>query len=137
MTVSTGFVVVATIAILAEALVLFVAFFDPGLRYKVTASRSEPLDSPGFLYGLEALTDAKINRHTKLEVFTNGENFYTAELETISAAQKTINLEAYIFQAGEVARRFRDALTERARAGIRVKVVLDALGSLGTTDGFF
>ena len=135
-TVSTGFVVVATIAILAQALVLFVAFFDPGLRYKVSASKSESLDSPEFLYGLEALTDAKINRHTKLEVFTNGENFYPAELEAIRAARQSVNLEAYIFKRGEVGHLFVDALAERARAGVHVNLLVDALGSLGLTNAF-
>ena len=49
---------------------------------------------------------------------TNAENFYSAELEAIRSAQKSVNLEAYIFQKGEVARRFVDAFAERARAGV-------------------
>jgi cardiolipin synthase A/B len=135
--VSTGFVVLATIAILLQALLLFVAFFDPGLRYRISLHGAESLDSPEFLHSLEAITDAKINHHTGLRVFTNGEHFYEAELQAISAAKTTVNLEAYIFQQGEVARRFTDALTERARAGVKVKVVLDALGSLSTTERYF
>ncbi len=137
MTVSTGFVVVATLAILLQALVIFVAFFDPGLRYKVSLRGVRKLDSPEFLHTLEAIVDAKINHHTALRVFTNGENFYEAELEAIGAAQRTVNLEAYIFQEGEVARRYAQALAERARAGVQVNLVLDALGSLGTTNRFF
>ena len=136
-TVSTGFVVVATIAILLQALVIFVAFFDPGLRYKISLQGVEKLDSPEFLHSLEAITDAKINHHTGLQVLTNGENYYEAELEAIRAAKQTINLEAYIFQAGEVAKRTTDALTARARAGVQVNVVLDALGSLSTTNRYF
>jgi cardiolipin synthase A/B len=137
MTVSTGFVVIATLAILAQSLVLFVALFDPGLRYRINPARGESLDSPEFLYQLEALTDAKLNRHTTLEVFTNGESFYPAELEAIRAARRSVNLENYIFQTGEVARQVVEALTERARAGVRVNVVLDALGSLSTSDSYF
>lgn len=137
MTVSTGFVVIATLAILAQSLVLFVALFDPGLRYRISPARGESLDSPEFLYQLEALTDAKLNRHTSLEVFTNGESFYPAELEAIRAARRSVNLENYIFQTGEVARQVVEALTDRARAGVRVNVVLDALGSLSTRDSYF
>jgi cardiolipin synthase len=137
MTVSTGFVVIATLAILAQSLVLFVALFDPGLRYRISPARGESLDSPEFLYQLEALTDAKLNRHTSLEVFTNGESFYPAELEAIRAARRSVNLENYIFQTGEIARQVVEALTERARAGVRVNVVLDALGSLSTSDSYF
>ena len=137
MTVSNGFVAIATIAILLQALVLFVAFFDPGLRYRIQQTASQKLDSPEFLHNLEAITDAKVNRHTTLEVLTNGETFYQAELEAIGAAGKTIDLEAYILQAGEVTGRFIEALTERARAGVQVNVVMDALGSLGTTNRQF
>ncbi|HKC70304.1 MAG TPA: phospholipase D-like domain-containing protein, partial [Terriglobales bacterium] len=137
MTVSTGFVVIATVAIVAQSLVLFVAFFDPGLRYKISSTRGESLDSPEFLYQLEALTDAKLNRHTTLEVFTNGESFYPAELAAIRGARRSVNLEAYIFQTGQVAGQFVEALAERARAGVRVNVVLDALGSLATTASYF
>ena len=137
MTVSTGFVVIATLAIVAQSLVLFVAFFDPGLRYKISSTRGEALDSPEFLYQLEALTDAKLNRHTTLEVFTNGESFYPAELEAIRGARRSVNLENYIFQTGQVAGQFVEALAERARSGVRVNVVLDALGSLATTASYF
>jgi cardiolipin synthase len=137
MTVSTGFMVIATIAILFLGLVVFVAFFDPGIRYKIRKSAGQRLDSDEFRHGLEAITDAKINRHTTLEVLTNGENFYEAELQAIRAAQKTISLEAYILQTGEVTQRFVEALTERARSGVSVKVVMDALGSLGTSDKYF
>src|SRR5438477_6940795 len=126
MAVSTGFVVIATLAILAQSLVLFVAFFGPGLRYKISPARGETLDSPEFLYQLEALTDAKLNRHTTLEVLTNGESFYPAELEAIRAARRSVNLENYIFQRGKLADQFIAALNERARAGVRVNVVLDA-----------
>jgi cardiolipin synthase A/B len=135
-TVSTGFFVVAIIAIVAETLVLLAAFFEPHLRYKISHARTESLDSDDFLYMLEALTDAKINRRTGLEVLTNGTQYYEAELEAIRGAQRTINMEAYIFQKGEVTRRFVEALAERARAGVRVNVVLDALGSMGTTDDY-
>ena len=136
-TVSTGFLVVATLAILAQSIVLFVAFFGRGLRYHISSPGSQSLDSEDFLYGLEALTDAKLNTHTRLEVFTNGENFYEAELETIQGATNHVHLEAYIFQKGEIAKRFVDALTEKARQGVEVRVVLDGLGSLGCPLSYF
>ncbi len=46
-------------------------------------------------------------------------------------------LEAYIFQKGEVATKFLDALTERARAGVKVRLVLDAVGCLCTRWSLF
>jgi cardiolipin synthase A/B len=135
-TVSTAFVVLAVLAIVAQAIVIFVALFDGGPRYKVSAPSSDSLESDGFLYMLEALTDSKVNRHTTLEVLTNGENFYDAELQAIAAAQSTINLEAYIFHRGDVAGRYVQALAERARAGVKVNVLFDGLGSSTTTESY-
>ena len=52
-------------------------------------------------------------------------------IDAIRAASETISLECYIFETGEVADRFIDALRERAGAGVHVTIVLDALGSFG------
>jgi cardiolipin synthase A/B len=136
-TVSTGFMVVAILAILAQSVILIVAFFGRGLGYKISSPNSQPLESPEFLYMLEALTDAKVNTHTKLQVFTNGENFYEAELDRIRNARKSVHLEAYIFQAGEIAKRVVAALTAKALEGVEVRVVLDGLGSLGMKSSYF
>ncbi|MEP7273382.1 MAG: cardiolipin synthase [Acidobacteriota bacterium] len=134
---STTFLVIAIVAILAQSLVLFLALFEPGLDYKISTEPREPLDSGDFLRMLESLTDSKGHRKTSLEVLANGEVFYEAELAAIKAARHTINLEAYIFEKGEVGRRFVEALTERARAGVRVSVVLDAIGSFAVRESFF
>lgn len=136
-TVSTGFVVVAYLAIAAAGLVIFVGLFDPGLRYKISAPTSEQIDSEEFLFQLEALTDSKVNRAFAFEVLTNGPCFYEAELAAIAAARRSVNLEAYIFQKSEVGQRYVDALTERALAGVKVNIVLDALGSASTTEKYF
>jgi len=136
-TVSTGFVVVAILCMIAVAAVILVGLFGGGVRYKVSAPGPEALDSEPFLYQLEALTDSKINRATTLEVLTNGDNFYHAELHAIRAARRTVNLEAYIFERGEIGCRFVELLAERARAGVRVNVLLDALGSAGLSDSAF
>ena len=136
-TVSVGFVVVAYVAIAAAALVIFTALFAPGLSYKISAPSSENNTSEDFLDTLEVLTDSKVNCSTGLEVLTNGPAFYEAELAAISAAQRSICLEAYIFNEGEIAKRYVEVLTVRVHAGVNVNIVLDALGSLKTSRKFF
>lgn len=136
-TVSTSFIVIAYLSIIAMAVVIFVALFDPGLRYRVSASPSHSNDSEEFLHMLQALVDAKANQATQLTVLTNGPTFYEAELEAIQAAERSVNLEAYIFQKGEIAQRFVTALADRARAGVTVNVVLDGVGSAGIRKSFF
>ena len=136
-TVSTSFIVIAYLSIIAMAVLIVVALFDPGLRYRVSASPSHSNDSEEFLHMLQALVDAKANQSTQLTVLTNGPAFYEAELEAIQAAKRSVNLEAYIFQKGEIAQRFVTALTDRARAGVKVNLVLDGVGSAGIREKFF
>jgi cardiolipin synthase len=134
---STAFLVIALIAILMQSFMLFLALFEPGLDYKIKTPPPEPLESEDFLRILEATTDAKAQPRTSVEVLTNADVYYEAELQAIRAAKHSVNLEAYIFQKGEVARRFVEALTERARAGIEVRMVLDAIGSFATWNSYF
>ena len=54
-----------------------------------------------------------------------------------SKAKRSVNLEAYIFQREKSTRRFVDAITERARAGVKVNIVLDAIGSFATWNSYF
>src|SRR4051794_1142759 len=136
-TISNTFVVFACLAMLAQAIFIIVAFFGPSPRYKIALPSSESVSSDQFVWNLEAITDAKLNHCNKIEVFTNGNNFYEAELQAISQAKKNINLEAYIFQEGDIAKRFVDALTERARAGVKINLTIDGLGSLGTKNSYF
>jgi cardiolipin synthase A/B len=133
---STAFLVIALIAIAAQTYLIFLFLFEPGLRYEVVTTRV-PLDSAEFLCTLEAITDARLHCRNQVEVLTNGEVYYEAELAAIRAARRSVNLEAYIFQRGEVTRRFLEALTECAKAGIRVNLVLDAVGCFITWNSYF
>ncbi|HYP02537.1 MAG TPA: hypothetical protein VER76_20265, partial [Pyrinomonadaceae bacterium] len=103
---SNTFLVIAIIAIVAQSLLLFLALFEPGLNYKIAQPASCPPDSEEFMRIIEALTDAHVTRHSSIEAFTNGENYYEAELEALRRAERNINLEAYIFQKGKVADEF-------------------------------
>ncbi|HEX5707794.1 MAG TPA: phospholipase D-like domain-containing protein [Pyrinomonadaceae bacterium] len=131
------FTVAATISIFVLGFLLFLALFEPGLAYKISAAPPASLDSPDFLRILEALTDSKVNSCTHVEVLTNGEIYYEAELQALREARRSINLEAYIFQKGEVTRRFLEVLTERARAGVEVRLVLDWVGSFASWNSYF
>jgi cardiolipin synthase len=128
--------VLAVLCLLIVAFLVFLILFEPGLEYKVDAPAA-PVDSDRFARLLGALTDAALRRDSHVQVLTNGDQFYEAELEAIRSARSTINLEAYIFYKGEIGRRFLDALTERARAGVKVKLILDWIGSFTTWDDYF
>jgi len=127
------FLLVITISGIAlQALLLILALFEPGLEYRIAEPPSCPLDSDEFTRMLAVLAEAEPQPGTGVQVLTNGDQFYEAELAAIAAAKSHVCLEAYIFQKGEIATRFIQALTERARAGVKVRIVLDAVGSFNT-----
>src|SRR5688572_33473598 len=106
---------------------VLVLLFTPRIDYHSTA----PLrpDSDDFLHVIQYTCQAAIHRQNKVEIFTNGAQFYPAMRDAIRAAQTSVNLEAYIFQPGDAADMLLDAIIERANAGVEVRVVLDSIGS--------
>jgi cardiolipin synthase A/B len=130
----TGVAVLGIVALVLVASSLIGGLIGPMPKYELTDRNDlPPNDSERFLQVLEALSDAQVNRTGTLEVLTNGPSFYPAELDAIRNASQSVNIEAYIFQRGKIADQYLAALTERARAGVRVNLVLDAFGSAGTT----
>lgn len=134
---SAAFIVVAIIAIALQAFTLFLALFEPTLRYKIARPPRFPIGSERFIELIGAIADARVHRDTRVAVLTNGDQFYEAELEAIRGALHNINLEAYIFDRGELTARFLEALTAKAREGVRVSMVLDAAGCLTTWNSYF
>jgi cardiolipin synthase A/B len=121
------------LAIVFLLLMLYFALFEKGLPYRVGRPPSDPLDSQRFRRTLSALAGGTLYAANQVQVLANGEVFYDAELQAICDARDSVHLEAYIFQRGEVTRRFLRALAERAAAGVAVHVVLDAVGCFLTT----
>jgi cardiolipin synthase len=111
------------------AWLIVVTLFTPAVPYHVET----PLDpeSEQFVRVLESACQARLQPGNRIEIFTNGSSFYPAMLDVISSARESINLECYIFKRGDIGDRFVSALRERARAGVRVTIVLDAIGSFG------
>jgi cardiolipin synthase A/B len=75
-------------------------------------------------------------RGHRLRLLRSGAEAYPAMLEAIAAARRNVHLETYILRADRTGRRFGDALRERARAGVEVRLLYDAFGALGLDDDF-
>ncbi len=73
----------------------------------------------------------------RLEHHADSPRALQAMLELIGAAGRWIHFENYIIRADRTGRRFAEALADRARAGVRVRVLHDALGSIGTPRGYW
>lgn len=123
-------------ASLTMAALLFMVLFEPGLAYR-TPGQVPAATSPGFLDLLGSAVEQAPLVPGETLLVPEGAAFYPAELALIRSARQDIALEAFIFHATPVGERFLAALTERARAGVKVRVVVDAVGSVLTPDSFF
>lgn len=73
----------------------------------------------------------------EVEPLTSGTEFLQALLREIYRAERYIHLQYYIFEDDAVGRLVRDALIDKARAGVEVKVLYDDVGSWHTRKAFF
>ncbi len=87
------------------------------------------LQSHEFLTSVVGTTGVPFLKDNKITILNNGDQFYPAMLEAVANATSSITMEAYIYWAGGIGTRFAEAFAERARDGVRVKLLLDAVGS--------
>jgi cardiolipin synthase A/B len=87
------------------------------------------IDSPEFVGTVAGASGSPFLDGNSLELLNNGDAFYPPMLAAIKGARHSITIEAYIYWAGEIGRRFADALAAKAREGVPVKILLDAVGS--------
>ena len=92
------------------------------------------VDSTEFQNTIEGVTGMPFVGGNRVALFNNGDEFYPAMPQAIESAKQSITMEQYIYWDGEVGRRFAEAFAEKARQGVEVKLLLDAIGSatLGT-----
>jgi cardiolipin synthase A/B len=74
---------------------------------------------------------APLRRHNSVRLLKDAPDNYPAWLEAIRAARRTIHFEMYIIHEDDQGRLFADALIERARKGVRVRLLYDWVGGLG------
>ena len=77
---------------------------------------------------LEALLGVPATEGNDLTLLRNGDQIFPAMLEAIGAATETIDFLTFVYWKGDIAQEFAHALAERARAGVRVRVLIDAIG---------
>jgi cardiolipin synthase len=86
--------------------------------------------SDAFVASAAAYLNVPVYRGGTVELLQNGDAFFPAMLDAIRAARETVNFEVYIFEADGIGGKFVDALSERARAGVEVRLLVDWFGSL-------
>jgi cardiolipin synthase len=111
-------------------------FFGPQPTFTISEDLEVPLDSEAFLQFLSIVTDGTLRR-SRLRRLLNGAQFYPEYLAAIRSAQPAINMEFYEFLPGKVSSGILGALAERARAGVEVRLIVDAVGSSETPSRYF
>ena len=73
----------------------------------------------------------------RVDLLVDGAATYDALLEAVRGARDHVHLEYYIYHPDQSGTALRDALVERARAGVKVRLLLDAVGSSKAPQRFF
>lgn len=93
-------------------------------------TRQYDTHDPQFRRSMGVLLGPPILEGNKVEVLVNGDQIFPAMLAAIRQAERTITFETYIYWSESIGREFSEALSERARAGVKVHVMLDFMGSI-------
>ncbi|MGW0399737.1 phospholipase D-like domain-containing protein [Streptomyces sp. NPDC003002] len=78
---------------------------------------------------LERLIGIAATEGNALTALRNGDEIFAAMLAGIRRAEHTVDMMTFVYWRGDIARQFAQALAERARAGVRVRLLLDGFGS--------
>jgi cardiolipin synthase len=84
---------------------------------------------PQFVRTMNVLLGPALMPGNRTQALLNGDQIFSDMLKAIRGAQKTITFEMYIYWKGSIGEEFTQALVERAQAGVKVHVLIDALGS--------
>ena len=126
--------ILATIVLTLLAGLIFINFAGPEKKIESSIAHLYSADDPQFKRSMGLmLGPALVDGNTATELI-NGDQIFPSMLQAIRAARKTILFETYIYWSGEIGDEFAAALSERARAGVKVHVLLDGLGSAKIDD---
>jgi cardiolipin synthase A/B len=121
--------VAATIIATLVVVVLVINFHTPEKKVQHQVRHLYAVADPQFEREMGTLLGPAILADNKITALQNGDEIFPAMLKAIRAAQSTINFETYIYWSGRTGEEFAQALIERARAGVKVHLMLDWLGS--------
>jgi cardiolipin synthase len=93
-------------------------------------------DDDQFVRTMGTMLGSPVVPGNRVEVLVNGDEIFPAMLEALRAARSTITFEMYIYWSGSVGKAFADVLAERARAGVKVHVLIDGVGSGKIEDAY-
>ena len=124
-----GLYVLAGVVIAVVGFLLYINLGGGEKRIERRLERLYSLDDPRFAQELSVLLGPPVVDGNRYRALHNGDAIFPPMLAAIRGAQRTITFETYIYWAGDIGREFAAALAERARAGVKVHLLLDWVGS--------
>lgn len=127
------------IGVIAFASVMSALFFAVGHKPAEVYTDSDvpAVRSNEFSTALATIVSAPVEHGGTISIFNNGDEFVPALLESINGAERTINFSVYIWSSGEFSAQLLRALEKKQREGVKVRVLLDGLGSIKVADEDF
>jgi cardiolipin synthase len=119
----------ATIAITLAMVVVVINFHTPEKRIEHQVKHLYSVRDAQFEREMGTLLGPAILSGNQITALQNGDEIFPAMLKAIREAKTTIDFETYIYWAGQTGAQFALALVERSRAGVKVHLMLDWLGS--------
>ncbi len=109
---------------------LFIArnFFPPEKKVRHRIKADYAVGDDEFVRTMGHLLGPPLVEGNRIQPLENGEQIFPAMLEAIRSARRTITFENFLWKEGEVTEAFATALADRARAGVKVHFLQDALG---------
>ena len=92
---------------------------------------------PGVVRDLTSIAEKVPTYGNDIRVFHTGDALYNSMLTDIKTAICRVSFEVYMFESDETGHRFARALSERARAGVKVRLIYDSAGSLNADNRIF
>src|SRR5665213_3108530 len=117
--------IVATLVVV----ILVINFRTPEKKIQHQVQHLYAVADAQFEREMSTLLGPTILTGNKITALQNGDEIFPAMLKAIRSAQYTINFETYIYWSGHIGDQFAQALIERSRAGVKVHLMLDWLGS--------
>ncbi len=87
------------------------------------------LDATYYRHSLEYALGIPFSDHNQIEILQNGAEIFPSMLAAIRAAEESIDFVTFVYWGGNIAREYADALADKAREGVVVRVLLDSFGA--------
>jgi cardiolipin synthase len=123
-------IALGSIAAFAVAALLVTNWVGPERKIEHQLPRLYESDDAEFRRSLSSLLGPALVDGNAVQTLVNGDAIFNGMLSAIRAARTTITFETYIYWSGEIGEEFVAALLDRARAGVKVHVLLDWVGSV-------